>query len=81
MGGLPDIGLDELAFTVDYELVGTPSGNLGFWLPDRVVSYWNFDAHRIILVHTLADFQLFAVETEEKIQEPKKEAGPPTPQN
>jgi VWFA-related protein len=81
MGGLPDIGLDELAFTVDYELVGTPSGNLGFWLPDRVVSYWNFAAHRIILVHTLADFQLFAVETEEKIQEPKKEAGPPTPQN
>jgi VWFA-related protein len=70
MGALPEIGLEDLAFSVDYEFVQTPAGNLEFWLPNRIVTYWNFDAHRIILVHTLADFQLFAVETEEEIQDP-----------
>jgi len=72
MGELPAIGLQELAFSVDYDLVRTPSGNLGLWLPNHSVSYWNFDPHRIILAHTLGDFQFFTIETKEKIQEPKQ---------
>lgn len=71
-GGLAAIGLQELAFSVDDELVRTPSANLGLWLPDRIVTYWNFDAHRVILSHTFADFQFFTVETKEKVQEPKE---------
>ena len=71
MGGRPEIGLQELAFSVEYTFAGTQSGDLGVWLPNRIATYWNFDAHRIILVHTFADFQLFAVETKEKIQERK----------
>jgi len=73
MGDLPQIGLQELASSVDYELAPTQSGNPGIWLPNRTVTYWDFDAHRVILAHTFADFQFFAVETKEKIiQEPKE---------
>jgi hypothetical protein len=71
MGDLPQIGLEELAFSVDYEFVRTPSGSLGLWLPNRIVIYRTSEAHRSILVHSFADFQLFAIETKEKIQEPK----------
>jgi VWFA-related protein len=72
MGDLPQIGLQELAFSVNYELVPTPSVNLGIWLPNSTVTYWNFDAHRVILAHTFANFQFFTVETKETIQEPKE---------
>ena len=71
MGEVPEIGLRELAFAVDYEYVGSPSGNSGFWLPNHIVTYKNFDAHRTVLAHSFAGFQFFAIETKEKIQEPK----------
>ena len=73
MGGLPQIGLEELTLSVDYELVHAQSGNLNLQLPNRLVSYWDFSGHRIILVHSFDDFQLFAIDTEEKIQEPKEQ--------
>ena len=73
MGDLPQIGLKEFAFSVDYESVRSPSGNLEFWLPDKIIIYRDFDPHRIVLDHTFADFQLFAVDTKEKIQEPKQQ--------
>jgi VWFA-related protein len=72
IGELPAIGLQELAFSVDYESVRSPSGNLELWLPNHVVTYWNFDTHRIVLDHTFAGFQFFAIETEQKVQEPKE---------
>lgn len=73
MGGLPQIGLEELALSVDYDLVHAPSGNISLQLPNRVVSYWDFSGHRIILAHSFADFQLFTVETNENIQPPKEQ--------
>lgn len=72
MGGVPDIGLQELALSVDYGLVQTPSGNLTLWLPNNIATYWDYDVHRTILVHSLSDFELFTVETKENIQEPRK---------
>lgn len=72
MGGLMEIGLEDLALSVDYESVQAPSGNLSLALPNRVVSYWDFNGHRIILAHSFADFQLFAIETKENIQGPKE---------
>lgn len=72
MDGVPEIGLQELALSVDYGLVQTPSGNLGLWLPKSVAEYSDFDAHRIILVHRLSEFELFAVETKEKVREPRE---------
>jgi len=71
MGDIPNIRLQEFAFSVDYQFVGTRSGDLGLWLPQSIVTYSNYDPHRIILIHTLDDFQLFAIEIKENIQEPK----------
>jgi len=72
MGDLRAMQLQELALSVDYAFVKSPSGSLGVWLPSSIVTYWQFDEHRIILVHTLADFQLFAIETKEKMLQPKE---------
>lgn len=72
MQGVPDIGLRGLAVSVDYRLVQNPSGNLGYWLPDRIATYWDYDAHRTILDHRFSDFQFFSVETREKTHEPKE---------
>jgi VWFA-related protein len=72
MDGVPDIGLEEMTFSVDYGLVQSTAGKAGFWLPNAVDTYWDFDAHRSILAHRLDDFQLFTVETKEEVQEPKK---------
>lgn len=72
MQGVPDIGLQGLAVSVDYRLVQNASGNLSFWLPDRIATYWDYDAHRIIVDHGFSDFQFFSVETKEKTREPKE---------
>lgn len=70
MNGMPDIGLEGLAVSVDYGLVHAASGGLQLWLPDRIAEYLDFDVHRTILAHSLSDFELFTVETKEKIKEP-----------
>lgn len=72
VGGVPDIGLEGLAVSVDYRLVQSVSGNLGLWLPDSMATYWDYNAHRLVLTHSFSDFQLFTVETREKTQEPRK---------
>ena len=71
MGDIPAIWLQELAISVDYAFVRTPSGKIGVWLPNNIVTYWKFDDRRIILVHSFDDFQLFEIETKEKTLEPK----------
>jgi VWFA-related protein len=72
MSDLSQIGLQEFAFSVDYESVRSPSGNPEFWLPNKIIIYRDFGAHRVVLDHTFTDFQLFAVDTKEKVQEPKQ---------
>jgi hypothetical protein len=71
MGDVPALRLEELAVSVDYTLVQTPSKNLGVWLPKRIVAYWTFDTYRLVLAHTFSDYQLFEIGTEEKIEKPK----------
>lgn len=72
MQGVPDIGLQHLSVSVDYRLVQSPSGSVTFRLPDKIATYWDYDPHRIILDHTLSDFQFFSVEIEERTHEPQK---------
>jgi hypothetical protein len=69
--GVPDIGLEGMSFSVDYGLVQSTSGALKFWLPNAIDTYWDFNAHRTILAHELSQFELFAVETKESVQEAK----------
>lgn len=72
MHDVPAIGLQGLAFSVDYGPAQSATGDSGPWLPNHSVTYWNFDTNRIILAHTLADFQFFSVETKEKIEPTKR---------
>ena len=72
MQGVPDIGLQGLSVSLDYRLVQTLSGTLGFWLPDKIATYWDYDADRIILDHGFSDFQFFSIETKEKTRETKE---------
>ncbi len=71
LNGVPDIGLEEMTVSVDYGLVRGRSGKLSLWLPNSVVSYWEYAAHRAILAHRFSDFEFSSVETIEKIQEPQ----------
>ncbi|HKF04059.1 MAG TPA: hypothetical protein VKB49_17190, partial [Candidatus Sulfotelmatobacter sp.] len=72
INGVPDIGLEGMTFSADYGLVQSTAGETGFWLPNSINTYWDFDAHRNILSHRLDDFQLFTVETKDVVQEPKE---------
>lgn len=72
MKGLPEIGLQRMGFSVDYSLVQNSGGDLKFWLPDTINTYWDFDPHRTILVHKLSEFELFAVETKERVEGAKQ---------
>lgn len=67
MGSVPDIGLQRMAFSVDYAVVRSSSGGLKFWLPNTIDTYWDFDPHRMILTHKLSEFDLFEVETKESV--------------
>lgn len=72
MTGLPDVGLQKMAFSVDYALVQNSAGDLKFWLPVTINTYWDFDPHRTILTHKLSEFELFAVDTKESVQGAKQ---------
>lgn len=76
MDDLPDLGLQALTVAVNYRLAQPPSSKLALWLPDSLASYWDYDAHRVVLVQKLDDFQFFTVETKEKTQEPTESPKP-----
>jgi VWFA-related protein len=76
MGTLPEPKLQEFAFSVDYEYVADPSGNNGFWLPNKIVTYRDYVVDRTILHHSFADFQLFTVDTRVKTGEVKNTKSP-----
>lgn len=71
LGDIPMIKLRNNAVSVDYAPVQVQSKKLELWLPQSIEAYWEFENHRVILVHTYTDFHLFTVETEETVQEPK----------
>ena len=72
LGGIPMIGLEESAFSVDYAPVKFQSQNVDIWLPHRAVAYTDYAKRRMITEHTFSDFQLFSVQTQEIIQKPKE---------
>jgi len=58
------------AIAVDYGPVQIRSRNLQLWLPQRIEAYWEFETYRIILRHTFTNFQVFSVDTQEKVNSP-----------
>jgi hypothetical protein len=71
-GSILAIQLREMAISVDYAAVESPSQNLEVWLPQFAIAYTDYADRRMIIEHTFSDFQLFSVKTEQVIQSPKK---------
>ncbi len=67
---IPQIDLEEYAFSVDYSPVKFQSQNMEIWLPLSAVAYRHTAERRMITEHTFSDFQLFSVQTQETIQKP-----------
>ncbi len=67
---VPQIELEEYAFSVDYAPVTFQSQNVEIWLPQFAVAYRHNAERRMITEHTFSDFQLFSVQTRETIQKP-----------
>ena len=66
------IDLREMAISVDYAAVKSPSQNLEVWLPRFAVAYTDYANRRMIIEHTFSDFQLFSIQTKQIIHEPGK---------
>ncbi len=72
IGDIPAAKLQSTAISIDYTLVFNQSQKIGLWLPSRIEAFWEYADRRVILLHTYSDFNLFAVETEEKIKKPNQ---------
>jgi len=70
--GILAIQLREMAISVDYAAVKSPSQNLEVWLPQFAIAYTDYANRRMIIEHTFSDFQLFSVKTKQVIQSPKE---------
>jgi hypothetical protein len=70
--GIIAIDLQQIAISVDYALTKSQSQNVKIWLPQSVVAYAEFTKRQIIVEHTFSDFQIFSVQTQETIQQPRE---------
>jgi hypothetical protein len=68
--GIIGIDLQQIAISVDYAPIKSQSQNVEIWLPVFVEAYTEFTKRGIIVEHTFSDFQLFSVQTQERIQKP-----------
>ncbi len=70
---VPQIELEEYAFSVDYAPVKFQSKNVEIWLPQFAVAYRHNPERHMITEHSFSDFQLFSVQTQETIQQPSEQ--------
>jgi len=69
---IPLIDLQVNTVVVDYAPVKFQSQNTEMWLPQFTMAYTDYTKRRMIIEHTFSDFQLFSVQTEQKIQKPSE---------
>jgi hypothetical protein len=69
--GVPEVRVRQAFLSIDYAPVQFRSQSLRIWLPKMVEAFWDFGDHRTIVYHSFADFLLFSVQTDQKIENPK----------
>ena len=72
MEALPGLRVQTGAISIDYAPITLKSRSVTLYLPERIAAFWEFKDYRVMLVHLFKDFKVFAVETEETIQDPKE---------
>jgi VWFA-related protein len=71
---IPEAKLDLLHQSIDYGPVKFAGSNITLWLPQVAEIRADVSGKRLVERHTYSDFQLFAVDTEQKIGEAPKSA-------
>ena len=66
------IRLQTEHMSLDYNAVEFPKRKLQLWLPESASFYIDIGGHRYLNRHELSNYVLFAVDTTQKIQEPRK---------
>lgn len=70
MEPIPAIELQKEHLVIEYAPVEFHRRNLRLWLPQSATLYVDFHGRRYARTHQFSDFQLFSVDTVEKIKEP-----------
>lgn len=70
MEPIKDIDLRTEHMVIDYAPVDFPKHKVQLWLPENAELYVDYRGQRYERKHTFSDFQLFSVETAEKVKEP-----------
>jgi len=70
MEPIPQVKVRNWWLALDYAPVQFHSRDVKIWLPQTVDAYAKYDAYRTIIYHTFANFMLFSVQTDQKIEKP-----------
>ena len=62
--------LRSATIAIDYGAVEIHSLNIEMWLPHTIDAYWEYETYRVILLHTFTNFQVFSVDTLERVKPP-----------
>jgi hypothetical protein len=72
LDAISPIRLQTEHMSLDYNAVDFPKRNLQLWLPQSVSFYIDIGGHRFLNRHELSNYVLFAVDTNQQIQDPRK---------
>jgi hypothetical protein len=72
---LPEIQLEVEHFDISYAPVEFANHKYRVWLPERASMHLSYRGRRYQRVHTFSHFQLFLVETDQKVKEPVASSG------
>ena len=75
MEPIKEINLADEHMIVDYAPVDFPKHHLQLWLPESSVLTISYHGRRYERRHRFSDFQLFSVQTEEKVRQPPAAQG------
>ena len=76
---IPEMKLETLHQSIDYRSVAFSGGEANLWLPQKAEVTADFRGQRLVEKHSYSEFQIFSINTKQKISEPPAdliEAGP-----
>ena len=79
MEPIPAIELQKEHLVIEYAPVEFHRRNLRLWLPESATLYVDFRGRRYARTHQFSDFELFSVDTVEKVKEPALAKDAPGP--
>jgi hypothetical protein len=68
--GIPALRVFHWSLSINYAPVRFQTKDVRVWLPETADAYFDFGDHRTVIFHTFAEFLLFSVETNQKIEKP-----------